>query len=119
MYNNNNNNDLDNMEEEEQRPLLGSNSLFSISPDKLMELIDPKNPTLLKELGGIDAIASALHVDLSMGITDDLIQTRQTVFGHNDLPKVKSKSFWQLFITAYNDKTISKVFQLFFFFFLV
>ncbi|KAI7847434.1 hypothetical protein BDC45DRAFT_575837 [Circinella umbellata] len=106
MFNNNNNNEHDSNDREEHQSLLGSNSLFSISPEKLMELIDPKNPALLKQLGGIDAIASALHVDLSMGITDDYIQTRQAVFGYNDLPTVKTKSFWQLFITAYNDKTI-------------
>ncbi|KAI9250577.1 PMCA-type calcium-translocating P-type ATPase [Phascolomyces articulosus] len=98
-----NNNDDD---EEQRQPLLGSRSLFSISPEKLMELIDPKNLALLKQLGGIDAIASALHVDPSTGISDDLIQTRQSVFGQNDLPKAKAKKFWQLIIIAYNDKTI-------------
>ncbi|KAI9497916.1 PMCA-type calcium-translocating P-type ATPase [Zychaea mexicana] len=93
-------------DEEERRPLLGSNSLFSISPRKLMELVDPKNPALLRKLGGIDAIASALHVDTSNGISDDLYQARQSVFGYNDLPKAKSKSFWRLIVAAYNDKTI-------------
>ena len=36
----------------------------SLTPDKLLELIDPKNPTLLKEMGGASGLALSLNSDL-------------------------------------------------------
>ncbi|KAI8140571.1 PMCA-type calcium-translocating P-type ATPase [Fennellomyces sp. T-0311] len=93
-------------DDEERQPLLASSSMFSITPEQLMGLVDPKNPELLKQLGGIESIAGALHVDPTTGLFEDMVDLRQKVFGYNELPKARTKSFWRLFVMAYNDKTI-------------
>ena len=95
-------------DDDERRLLLSPSTMFTIEPEQLMGLVDPKNPSLLKQLGGIQYIASALNVDLSSGIFSDTVSVRQQVFGCNELPQVQSKSLWKLIVTAYNDKTISK-----------
>ena len=41
---------------------------FKLDPAKLYELIDPKNPALVQELGGVEAIAAALRSDCVNGL---------------------------------------------------
>lgn len=36
----------------------------SLTPDKLLELIDPKNPVLLKEMGGASGLALSLNSNI-------------------------------------------------------
>jgi hypothetical protein len=36
----------------------------SLTPDKLLDLIDPKNPVLLKEMGGASALALSLNSNI-------------------------------------------------------
>lgn len=113
------------MTRDEQRPLLGNEqqSAFDVSVEELTRLVDPKNPELLKQLGGVEKLCRKLRVDPSTGLsTDEGAQSssdkafadRQAVFGKNVLPEAKSKSFWELLWAAYNDKTLSKCFLYFF-----
>jgi len=44
-------------------------SVFPLSTDTLAKLVDPKNPDLLNELGGLDGIAKALHSDVKRGLS--------------------------------------------------
>ena len=42
-----------------------------LTPDKLIDLIDPKNPELLALLGGVAGIAKSLGTDLERGLSSD------------------------------------------------
>ncbi|KAG0166825.1 hypothetical protein DFQ28_006855 [Apophysomyces sp. BC1034] len=106
------------MPSEERRPLLSSNDCqqsFGVTVDELSRLVDPKNPELLKQLGGTEKICQKLRVDPRVGLsadegaersTDKPFAQRQAVFGRNVLPEAKSKSFLELLWAAYNDKTL-------------
>ncbi|KAI8388871.1 PMCA-type calcium-translocating P-type ATPase [Radiomyces spectabilis] len=110
------------MAREEERPLLNDNggsdhasSSFDISTHDLTQLVDPKNPDLLKKLGGVQAICKKLRVDPKSGLSADEgasrsdespFKDREQAFGRNVLPEAKSKSFLQLLWAAYNDKTL-------------
>ncbi|KAI8976450.1 PMCA-type calcium-translocating P-type ATPase [Pilobolus umbonatus] len=102
------------MSTDDRQPLL-NDSQYSIPPDDLSHLIESKDESLLKELGGIKGISKKLHVDVSVGLSADEDATdssqtafheRQEYFGKNVLPETKSKSFLQLLWAAYNDKTL-------------
>jgi hypothetical protein len=47
------------------------NSPFGLTADQLTKLVDPKNPGLLKQLGGPTKICSALRVDPKVGLRTD------------------------------------------------
>ncbi|CAO3640447.1 unnamed protein product [Cunninghamella echinulata] len=109
------------MSREERQPLLNGqqkkyeNNYFNISAEKLTELVDPKNPALLKELGGTNKLCQLLKVNPSKGLSSDedketsdatSFSKRQEAFGRNILPEATSKSFLQLLWAAYNDKTL-------------
>ncbi|CAO3600997.1 unnamed protein product [Absidia cylindrospora] len=77
--------------------------------------MDPKNPQLLRELGGVKGVCDKLQVDPSQGLSVDedkyrssatAFQARQEVFGRNVLPEASTKSFLELLWAAYNDKTL-------------
>ncbi|KAI8078906.1 PMCA-type calcium-translocating P-type ATPase [Halteromyces radiatus] len=109
------------VKDDERQPLLGDSSRqqellgYGIDAEKLTKLIDPKNPKLLRELGGVERICNLLRVDPSIGLSADEDRERsssipfikrQQVFGRNILPQAISKSFLQLLWAAYNDKTL-------------
>jgi Ca2+-transporting ATPase len=90
---------------------------FGIDATTLTELMDPKNPQLLRDLGGVKGVCAKLKVDPTQGLSVDedkdrstskAFQAREQVFGRNVLPEATSKSFLQLLWAAYNDKTLSK-----------
>lgn len=111
------------MTREEQRPLLTGRqqqeqqNAFGVSAEQLTKLVDPKNPELLKKLGGVNELCRKLRVDPDIGLSadegaqrsgDQPFHERQAVFGRNVLPEAKSKTFLELLWAAYNDKTLSK-----------
>ncbi|RUS17440.1 hypothetical protein BC937DRAFT_89981 [Endogone sp. FLAS-F59071] len=93
---------------------------FGIDSNELARLIDPKNPELLKRLGGVSRICTLLRVDPTTGLSPDEqsfeigvdaakdkpFADRRRVFGENVLPAAKSKSYIELVWEAYNDKTL-------------
>ncbi|KAJ3258248.1 Calcium-transporting ATPase 10, plasma membrane-type [Boothiomyces macroporosus] len=77
----------------------------SLSTEELTKLVDPKNPTLLKELGGIEGVAQKLGTDLTTGLT--LIDKARTDFyGTNALPEVIPTTFLEFIWQALQDKTL-------------
>lgn len=111
-------------DDNERQPLLnGGNTAhreeleFGVDAEKLAELMDPKNPSLLRELGGVEGVCKKLKVDPSQGLLADegkdrsssiAFQKRKDTFGSNTLPEASSKTFLELLWAAYNDKTLSK-----------
>lgn len=98
-------------EDEENTENQAEADAFGVTVSHMMDLMDPKNPSLLLHLGGPDAICSALHVNPQHGLDSDDkddLNRRRRVFGRNDLPQQTSKSFGQLLLAAYNDKTLSR-----------
>lgn len=94
---------------------------FGVSADELTKLVDPKNPDLLKQLGGVKALAKKLRVDVTTGLSADegvqhsgqeAFQERHEAFGRNVLPEAKSKTFLELLWASYNDKTLSTCIQI-------
>ncbi|KAI9495890.1 PMCA-type calcium-translocating P-type ATPase [Zychaea mexicana] len=105
------------MPRDERRPLINEDhqGSFGVSADELTHLVDPKNPDLLKRLGGTEQLARKLRVDLRVGLSadegverssDEPFNERQAVFGRNILPEAQSKTFSELLWAAYNDKTL-------------
>lgn len=105
-----------NENDEEQQPLLRRQTIsahFGVTAEDLMRLVDPKNPDLLQQLGGVDGVCRALSVDPHVGLPCPSVnesdkEVRRSVFGTNTLPEPKRTRFWQLLLNAYNDKTLSK-----------
>ncbi|KAG0061464.1 hypothetical protein BGZ89_011419 [Linnemannia elongata] len=100
-----------------------SNNVFTITVNDLAPLTDPTNPTLPRDLGGIDQICKALKVDPKLGLNSDeafgpssssvhgksdqpKFVARSEAFGRNVLPTVESASFWSLVKQAYDDRTL-------------
>ena len=88
-----------------------SQSLFAIKPTSLMELVDPKDPEKLAELGGVTQIAKDLFTDISIGLsTDQSIKPnfadRTARFGRNFIPPIPPASFFSLVCEAFKDKIL-------------
>lgn len=86
------------------------NNPFKFSALQLAELVDPKNPELLKEYGGLQGIAEALKVDVKVGLPiqkpeeTEKFADREAVFGRNVLPATKTKGLLELMWIALHDK---------------
>ncbi|KAF9926934.1 hypothetical protein BGZ67_007824 [Mortierella alpina] len=93
---------------------------FALSVDDLAPLTDPTNPTLPRQMGGIEKICRALQVDPTMGLhTDEAaaesslgesdqprFAVRSEAFGRNALPTVQSPSFFSFVKKAYDDRIL-------------
>ena len=81
---------------------------MELTPDNLLDLVDPKNIKYLNELGGIDGLAQKLAVDVKLGLSgEDLdLQARREFYGTNKLPEPISKSFLMFVWEALQDKTL-------------
>ncbi|KAF8922975.1 hypothetical protein BGZ58_003514, partial [Dissophora ornata] len=110
-------------------PLLGHHSGYSsyqrrygftMTVQDLAPLTDPTNPTLPREMGGIDKIFQALKVDSKVGLHSDeaiadsighsdhqKFAARSKAFGLNILPAARSATFFELVMKAYDDRTLS------------
>jgi Ca2+-transporting ATPase len=83
---------------------------FRVSTGALMDLVDPKNPSALKDLGGVDGVAQSLCVDLKQGIDflDEKVGVarRRECFGKNEVHPPPPPSIWQLIKEAMKDKIL-------------
>jgi Ca2+-transporting ATPase len=101
---------------------------FAFTPPQLSALMDPKNMILLSQFGGLQGVALGLHASLTLGlstteqtchavsptsspeeINDEKLATmrsRDSVFGRNVLPPVRSKTIFELMWCAFKDRTL-------------
>ncbi|KAJ9086933.1 plasma membrane calcium [Entomophthora muscae] len=96
----------------------GRSNPFSLDAQTLADLIDPKSPEKLQELGGVEGILKALKVDAKIGLSGDELSelstqqssyscsSRVEVFGKNVLPETQQRSLWSLVWEAYQDRTL-------------
>lgn len=91
-------------------PMDGIN--FQLSASDLIKLIETPHEHCgeqLQKIGGIEAVARAIHVDLRKGLnTDDVADLKQRVnaFGSNEIAPPKSKGILELMWEALQDITI-------------
>lgn len=81
-------------------------SVKKLTPDDLLQLVDPKNPDLLISFGGALGIAQSLDSNIDKGLTPDQIEKQKIIHGTNLLPEAVSKSFLEFVLEALGDKTL-------------
>jgi Ca2+-transporting ATPase len=81
-------------------------SVKKLTPADLLELIDPKNPDLLKTLGGAHGVAQSLDSNIEKGLAIHQIEKQKIIHGTNLLPEAVSKSFLAFVLEAMGDKTL-------------
>ncbi|KAJ3346499.1 Calcium-transporting ATPase 10, plasma membrane-type [Kappamyces sp. JEL0680] len=77
--------------------------------EQLLELVDPKNPILLRErYGGVQGLATLLGSSPTKGLDNDpqVLQRQRELFGTNELPEAESTSFLGFVLLALGDKTL-------------
>lgn len=84
---------------------------FSLNPDQLSTLIDPKNPWVLKAIGGPENLAKILVSSPKSGLADSQtspseIEQREKVYGKNLLPEKKSANLFKIILLTLNDKVL-------------
>jgi len=57
-------------------------------------------------IGGISGLVRMLKSDVDGGVASDSVDERRKILGSNKLPFSPRKSFWQLFIDTFDDKTL-------------
>jgi len=79
-----------------------------ITIEKLLELVDPKNPALLKELGGASGLAEKLHSNIEKGLSNDIqiLEEQKKIYGDNKLPEPITHTLWEFVWEALKDKTL-------------
>merc|ERR1719354_225979 len=82
--------------------------MSSLTPDKLLDLVDPKSPSLLQELGGVSGLAEKLNSSCEKGLVNpkEAVEIQKTTFGANVLPEPISVTFLEFVIEATRDKTL-------------
>ncbi|POM61700.1 Calcium-translocating P-type ATPase, PMCA-type, partial [Phytophthora palmivora] len=85
---------------------------FKLVTGDLIRLVETPREKIneqLENVGGLEGVAAALHVDLHQGLdaknADDL-RNREDFFGKNYIPPPKAKSFLELMWDAFQDITI-------------
>lgn len=84
---------------------------FSLNPDQLSTLVDPKNPWVLKAIGGPDSLANILVSNAKTGLTGaqtspSEIEHREKIYGKNLLPEKKSAGLFKIILMTLNDKVL-------------
>lgn len=79
---------------------------YTLTPSVLANLVDPKNPVELQNLGGAVGIAMSLMVDVSKGLQQVARVASQSNYGRNILPRKESVSLFKLVYAAFLDKIL-------------
>ncbi|KAH6563608.1 hypothetical protein BASA60_010655 [Batrachochytrium salamandrivorans] len=89
-------------------PSMALSLSFSLGPERILDLLDPKNPALYLELGRSTGLAKALASDLKNGIAKEpeAHKDRLSYYGTNALPEPASKNIFQFMWDALHDKTL-------------
>lgn len=86
--------------------LEASSVCYELTPSQLTHLIDPKNPEVLSQLGGVNGLARHFCVSLATGLADSARPASQQNFGKNTLPAKKPISLWRMMLGALLDKIL-------------
>ncbi|KAH6575095.1 calcium-translocating P-type ATPase, PMCA-type [Batrachochytrium salamandrivorans] len=83
-------------------------SLFSLTPEKILDLLDPKNPELYLEWGRATGLEKTLITDLKKGLSlnDDTLEDRKVFYGSNALPEPASRTIFSFMWEALQDKIL-------------
>ncbi|KAL2914130.1 plasma membrane calcium [Polyrhizophydium stewartii] len=87
---------------------------FALTPEAVLDLLDPKNPALYEEWGRARGIAGKLASSVDSGLlrmrtprcTTTTMPSGRAVFGTNALPEPVLKSIFQFMWDALQDKTL-------------
>ena len=96
------------VEEPEIQVLVHDSSPPRNLKEELLELIDPKNPDLLRKWGGAAGVAHKIHSSLDRGLPKNQkdLQWQLDLFGSNILPEPISYTFLQFVWEALHDQTL-------------
>ncbi|KAJ4968636.1 hypothetical protein NE237_015337 [Protea cynaroides] len=85
-----------------------SSSCCRVDNRGLIKIIKEKNPDLLRQQGGVQAVAAALETDVENGILGDAedVASRRNIFGSNTYPKKPPKSLFHFVFEAFKDTII-------------
>lgn len=88
-----------------------SDGIYAWNPDQLSALVDPKNPYILKAMGGVDGLSKTLNTNPETGIvsqqlTDAEVAKREKAYGRNTLPERKAQSLLSIIWQTLNDKVL-------------
>lgn len=74
--------------------------------EKLASIVSSYDIETLKELGGVEGVASRLRVSLNIGVKASDVIARQNVYGSNKYTEKPFKSFWTYLWEALQDVTL-------------
>ncbi|KAJ3323148.1 Calcium-transporting ATPase 10, plasma membrane-type [Boothiomyces sp. JEL0866] len=76
--------------------------------EQLQKLVDPKNPDLLKEFGGVHNLATLLNSNSETGLKNDnhTLEKQKQSYGDNMLPEPVLHSFLEFVWEALQDQTL-------------
>lgn len=85
--------------------------VFSLSPGQLDCIVDPKNPFMIKVMGGVSGISHRLGSDPHQGLVDaQLSETelghREKRYGRNEIPEKDLDGFFKIVLMTLNDKVL-------------
>lgn len=110
--------DVKNKDLEDARALLKARSsgadigaAFSLNPDQLSALVDPKNPWILESVGGPEALFRILVTDPVNGLSDSQLteselNLRTQQYGQNVLPVKKMNGLFKIMLMTLDDKVL-------------
>eukprot|EP00123_Amoebidium_parasiticum_P012647 comp21496_c0_seq1/m.29799 comp21496_c0_seq1/g.29799 ORF comp21496_c0_seq1/g.29799 comp21496_c0_seq1/m.29799 type:complete len:976 (-) comp21496_c0_seq1:248-3175(-) len=79
---------------------------MALSIQDLQGLVDPKSPNRYHELGATAGLAASLNTDLVNGLTPSQAEESRAKYGSNVLPELPAKSFIELVMEGFEDKTL-------------
>ncbi|KAK7281193.1 hypothetical protein RIF29_08957 [Crotalaria pallida] len=90
------------------KPPLTSSGEFAIGQEQLASISRDHDTTALQQRGGVAGISKLLQTDLAKGVHDDDAELlrRRNVFGSNNYPRKKGRSFLMFLWDACKDLTL-------------
>ncbi|KAI8916331.1 hypothetical protein EDD86DRAFT_185335 [Gorgonomyces haynaldii] len=81
-------------------------SRHPMNVEQLTELVDPKSPELLKEMGGTSGLMAKLETSSDQGLKTSQVESMREKYGPNKFPEPTQKSLLQFVWEALQDKTL-------------
>ncbi|TPX77584.1 hypothetical protein CcCBS67573_g01151 [Chytriomyces confervae] len=82
-----------------------ASAAFGLTPDEILDMIDPKSPEKLTAFGGVSGIIRRLHSNAENGLSEPF-DARTAAFGDNTMPAAVLRSFWDFAKEALKDRTL-------------